>query len=962
MAGKGKYKDTLHLPRTEFPMRGSLAKREPEFLARWDEMDLYAKILEARADSPKYVLHDGPPYSNGHLHYGHILNKTLKDLVLKSKTMADHRAPYVPGWDTHGLPIELAVDRELGKKKRDMSKVEIRAACRDYALKFVDIQREEFKRLGCFGAWDKPYLTLQPSYEAAIVRALAAFSRGGYLFRGRKPVYWCPRDRTALAEAEIEYADHTSPSIYVRFPMTDELDPAALNPALAGKKLALVIWTTTPWTLPANLAIVLHPRLEYVAVPTPGRDGEYLVVAKELASGFLTAINADEAGDADSAADANDANDDSTWLPIERDALAALEGKRYEHPFVDAPKTDADFRVWFADYVTLEAGTGLVHTAPGHGADDYVTGMKHGLEPYAPIDNAGCYTDEVPLWQGLKTTEANPKIVAHMAASGHLLSDPNLSINHSYAHCWRCKGPIIYRATPQWFINIDHNALRQRALDEIDATTWVPPWGHARIHAMVKNRPDWCLSRQRIWGVPIPAFYCNDCEELHADAATMERVADIFAEQGADAWYSMEPRELLPEGTTCGGCGGTNFRPEQAIVDVWFESGCSWLAVAAPDPELGDVDLYLEGSDQHRGWFHSSLLVGIGVKGSAPYKTVITHGFVLDENGHPYSKSAIEKAKREGKKVKYIPPEDVIARYGAEMFRLWTASTEFRNDIPYSETIIKGLTDWYRKLRNTCRFMLGNLFDYDPNVSSLDKVTLSHLDRYALARLGDVVARVRAAYAAFEFHVVHRALVDYVTTDLSALYLDVIKDRLYSDGSDSTSRRAAQAVVYSIVRTLAALMAPILCFTAEDIWQHLPKRDGDCPSVHLALMPDGMPLDTSAPLARDWETILSYRELVKKELEAFRAQKNKSLDARVTLTPRAADRAVLVRCSHELADVFIVSQVAVAAEDAQDEPRVAVEKHPGTRCERCWKWNDVMSVKDPELCNRCSDVITALGS
>ena len=918
MSGQSKYKDTVNLPETPFPMRGDLATREPEILAEWERTKLYERIQEARKDAPLWILHDGPPYSNGHIHYGHILNKILKDIVVKSRTMLGLRTPYVPGWDTHGLPIELAVERELKDKRHAMTPAQIRQACRDYAMKFVDIQRAEFKRLGVLGDWSHPYLTLDPTYEGAIASALAAFARGGWIYRGKKPVIWCRYDKTALAEAEIEYKEKSSPSVYVRMPLVE---------GYAGQPAALVIWTTTPWTLPANLAVVAHPDFEYVGVP---RNGELLVVAKELVESFGKATGIDV----------------STTVPVH---IAKLDQAKYRHPFVPDSE-DAYFRLWFADYVTADTGTGLVHTAPGHGADDYKTGTKHGLPAYAPLDDAGRYIAGVPLGlEGLTTDDANPKIIAWLAENGFLLNPTTDKVQHQYAHCWRCKHPIIYRATPQWFIEMDHNELRGKALQAIRDTDWVPPWGEERIYAMIENRPDWVLSRQRLWGTPIPAFYCTACGTEHAEADTMEHIAGIFAKEGADAWWTRSVAELVPPGTKCGKCGSTQLEKEKDIVDVWFESGVSWLAMVKRDPDFANIDMYLEGSDQHRGWFHSSLLASIGIQNRAPYKEVITHGFVLDENGIPYSKSTIEKARQEGRKVSYIEPDSVIKKSGAEMFRLWVASTEFRSDIPYSQTILDGLSEWYRKLRNTARFLLGNLKDFDPNKHARDAVTLG-VDRYMLSRLDDVVARARKAYDAYELHVVHRLLVELVTVDISAFYGDVTKDRLYSDAPDSPARRAAQVVMYECLRAIATLAAPILCFTAEDIWKYMPRRDDDPKSVHIATFPE-----PREPEGSDFGQLLVWRERVTKALEPFRAQKNKSVDARVTLHATPQDLAVLDRYKDELADLFIVSAVDLGP----GEGSVTVEAHTGPRCERCWKHYDKLAANPPDVCQRCADALAA---
>jgi isoleucyl-tRNA synthetase len=925
------YKNTLNLPKTDFPMAGNLAKREPEILAEWQKTGIYERVLEAHERDPVFVLHDGPPYANGHIHYGHILNKILKDLVVKSRTMEGHRVAFVPGWDCHGLPIELAVDRELGPKKATLTQAQVRRECEAYARRFVAIQREEFRRLGVFGSWDLPYLTLDHGYEETIVRALAAFARGGYLYRGKKPVYWCAHCRTALAEAEVEYKDHASPSIFVRFPL--EGDAGEIHPALAGGRAAVVIWTTTPWTLPANLAVVLHPSFAYVAVPVALPGGtEHLVVAKELAAAFLAACKLE--------------SDPATWVDLDRDAIGRLHRRRYQNP-LGRPATEADFRVGFAEHVTLEQGTGLVHTAPGHGMEDYVYGQEQGLDVFAPVDDAGCYTDEVPRWQGTNVHAANPEIVTTLHETGYLLSDPKATIAHTYPHCWRCKHPIVFRATPQWFIGLDHARLRQRALEEIDKTRWIPPWGRNRIYGMIEHRVDWCLSRQRAWGVPIPCFYCDDCGATLVSPEVMEHIAEIFAESGSAAWFERDAKDLLPPGTTCA-CGSERLRKEQDIVDVWFESGVSWAAVCEGKADHHvPVDLYLEGSDQHRGWFHSALLTGVGTRGRAPYKAVLTHGFVLDDKGRPYSKTEIEKARREGRKIEYIPPEDVLKKQGAELLRLWVASEDYRNDVAYSRAILDQLGESYRKIRNTVRFALGNLADFDPARDAVAVAELQPLDLYFLGKLGRLADRLRTAYEEYEFHLVFRALIDFCSVDLSAYYFDIVKDRLYCDGHAAPSRRSAQTVIYEAARTLITLMAPIFAFTAEDAWRHLPKRKGDPDSVHLTRF--SVPPDARAPeLEAELQVLERLREATQKALEEFRAQKNKSIDAHVWLTLPMADHLVAVKHAEVLADYLVVARVDL---QVGEERRVEVRRAEAERCPRCWKR---VVAREDELCPRCA--------
>jgi isoleucyl-tRNA synthetase len=932
-------------------MRADLARREPLWLKRWSEERQYESLLAARAaaGAPSFVLHDGPPYATGGIHYGTLLNKVLKDIIVRSQLLMGKHARFVPGWDCHGLPIEQQVEKAAGGRAK-LDTADFRARCQAHALKFVDVMRADFRRLGCVGIWDEPYLTLSKGYESTIVRILAAFARQGLLYRAKRPVHWCTTHQTALAEAEVEYADHSSPSIYVRFPLLP--NQPAVERLFGGAAAALVIWTTTPWTLAANLAIVANPQLVYAGIPVErGGRREYLIVARELAEAFLNACHLP-------------VPPKTEWIEIAGDNLRALRGVRYQHPFISEPRSERDFRLTFAAHATLEAGTGLVHTAPGHGADDYIVGRSEGLDVYAPVDGRGRYTAEVPLWAGEPVFEANPKIVALLAETGFLLNQPGEKVKHQYPHCWRCKNPVLFRATSQWFARLgdlgDSKSLREKALAEIDRTQWIPTWGKDRIRGMIEVRPDWCLSRQRIWGVPIPAYVCKTCDEPFLVPEAMDFVAGIFEAEGANAWFSRPVSELAPAGTRCPRCQGTDLGKGEDIVDVWFESGVSWAAVADGKlvPKGEKVDLYLEGADQHRGWFHSSLLAAVAARGTAPYKAVLTHGWVLDERGKVYSKSEIERARAAGIKTDYVEPGAWMEKNGAEVLRLWAAAADYQADVVFSKTILDQLGESYRKIRNTCRYLLSNLYDFVPSRDRLPDDKLRELDRLALGVLRDRDRQIFDAYRTYAFHEVVRRVVDYVVT-VSAEYLDPVKDTLYCDAAQSASRRSVQTVFHEMVCTIATWVAPIMCFSAQDVADELLRQTGEAFDVHGQIRKEPAPI---ADAVRRWqEDVRPLREAILAKVEPFRAAGHKSLEAKVTVRPSTAERPLWQRELGKLLELTVVSQLELGADDAATT-EITVSEASGPECPRCWRRTGTLSghATEPNLCTRCAGVVSLL--
>lgn len=926
------YRRTLNLPTTDFPMKADLAKREPAILQHWNEIDIYRKIRESSKGKPRYILHDGPPYANGHIHIGTAFNKILKDIIVKSKQMAGFDSIYVPGWDCHGLPIEHEVDKELGDKKTTMTQLEIRHLCREYAQKFVNIQKDEFKRLGILGEWDNPYLTMSHDYQATIVREFGKFVSSASLYKSKKPVHWCPFCQTALAEAEVEYQERTSPSIFVKFALLDSLGDIFSLPDNRG--VFIPIWTTTPWTIPANLAVALHPDFSYVAVMI---NNEIFILAKDLLESFLKSTEI------------------SHYEILEEFQGKILEGRKCSHPLYNRESL-----IILAPYVTLDTGTGCVHTAPGHGREDYESGLRYNLEIYSPVDNNGRFTDDVPFFSGKYVFDANSEVVQRLRETGALIKEG--TIEHTYPHCWRCKNPVIVRATEQWFISMERGNLRDKALSFIDQVTWIPPWGKNRIYAMVERRPDWCISRQRSWGIPIVAFYCESCGEALLSERVIDHVAKIFETQGADYWFAMNAQELLPQNTKCSNCGSTNFKKEKDILDVWFDSGVSFASVLEKRDYLTyPADLYVEGSDQHRGWFQSALLTSAGTREKPPYKNVLTHGFVVDVEGKKMSKSL----------GNVIAPHEVIEKYGTEILRLWVVASDYRDDVKLSSEILERLSEAYRKIRNTCRYLIANLYDFNFEKDSITYENQLEIDRWALHQSQKLINTVIKYYERLEFHSVYHVIYNFCTVDMSAFYLDVIKDRLYVAPKESLIRRSAQTSLVQILDALVRLMAPILSFTAEEMWSHIKVSGDREQSVHMIQFPAINYSLINEDLEKKWDTILAVRGEVNKALELARRQKliGHSLDAEVIMSVPADLFTFLNQYLLELETIFIVSKVSLMKEKTLpgayestelEGVRIHITRAPGRKCERCWKYHITVGENRSHstICKRCVELIS----
>ena len=953
------YSKTLHLPETEFPMRGNLPKKEPGFVEFWQQNHLYEKRIEKRKKegAPTFVLHDGPPYANGKIHIGHALNKTLKDIIVRYHHMAGNEAIYVPGWDTHGLPIEYAVLKDSGEDRANMTPLELRKKCLAYAKKWIEIQKEDFIRMGVVGDFAHRYVTFDPHLEAKELEVFGEMANKGYIYKGKKAVYWCTHCETALAEAEIEYKDRKSPSIYVKYPMIDVhgLQPEGVDPS----KVFAVIWTTTPWTIPASCYISVNPKFTYVWVHNKAAD-EYYLMNKDLAPASLSDCKVED------------------YEFVGREMLGSeLDLAKFEHPLAHfAPETYGDRTIYVLEgnHVTLDAGTGCVHTAPGHGVDDfevyktYENAGKLHQPIVCPVDEKGHMTAEAGEFLVGKTIwEAEGPVISTLAHEGRLLGKK--SLHHQYAHCWRCKQPVIYRATDQWFASI--NDFRDKALKAVDDTRFIPSWGHDRLYNMIRDRQDWCISRQRSWGVPIPAFYCDDCGKWIITPETMKKVEEIVEKEGTDAWWAHSAEELLPEGFKCPHCGGTHFHKEKDIMDVWFDSGSTWNGVLRYPHEESwkdmsyPCDLYLEGSDQHRGWFHSSLLTSVAVNGHAPYKAVLTHGFTMDGEGRKMSKSV----------GNVVAPQDVINKYGADVMRLWISSVDYQGDVRLSDKIVKSMSDVYRKIRNTFRYLLGNLSDFDPKTDSVAYADMEELDRWALLRMEQVKETVLKAYDDYEFHVMYHAVHNFCTVDLSAIYLDILKDRLYTEKADSKLRRSAQTAMYEILTTLVRLVAPVLCFTSEEVWQALPNKEEREWSVHMSDMPKVNEAYLDKELDEKWKKRLAVRSVAMKALEEARQAKviGHPLDAEVTVYADGEAYDIVKAMEKELADFLLVSQTHIVSGTAE-APENAASNEEGTvkasvavctlaKCERCWKRSADVDAdpKHPGVCARCAHVLTEMG-
>ena len=922
------YSKTLNLPETEFPMRAGLPEREPEFLKYWEENKIYEKKQELHAGHKKFVLHDGPPYANGKIHMGTALNKILKDIIMKYKYAQGFDTPYVPGWDTHGMPIEHAAIKNLGLNRHELDTLVLRKECHDYALKWIDEQRTDFKRLGVLGDWDHPYITMTHDYEAVQIHVFGEMAKKGYIYKGKKAVYWCPHCETALAEAEIEYGEEKSPAIFVKMPLVK--DNGMLPEAAQGKPAYIVIWTTTPWTMPANVAIALHPDFEYAWVEC---EGEILFMAKEMLEAVGKVCKKDLSN-----------------------IIGTCKGKDMEyaecrHPF---ETIDRKSLVVLADYVTLEAGTGCVHTAPGHGADDFETGVRYNLPIICPVDGSGKLTAEAGAdFAGMFVFDANVPIIKYLAGLNRLFGKEN--IRHQYAHCWRCKNPIIYRATEQWFASVD--GFREESLNAIaNDVQWIPSWGEARIHNMVADRHDWCISRQRVWGVPIPIFYCEDCNEHLVNDDTINAVADLFAKEGSDAWWAHSAEEILPQGTKCPKCGGTHFRKESDIMDVWFDSGSSHAAVCKTRPELAwPADMYLEGSDQHRGWFQSSLLTSVATEGKAPYRAVLTHGYVVDGEGRKMSKSVGNT----------VAPQEVIAQYGADIIRLWAASSDYKADIRISKEILKQLSEVYRKIRNTIRYILGNTNDFNYETDKVEFKDMLELDRWALMHMQLLKKEVSAAYESYDFHVLYHAIHNFCSVEMSSYYLDILKDRLYAYKADSFERRSAQTAMYEIMLDLVVMIAPVLSFTMEEVWQFMKKPASMPESVFMMPWPECKEEYIDEALESKWDNFIEIRSEITRVLEGARRAKTigHSLDAKVELHATGEALAILRSVEGDLATLLIVSQAKLVEGLAggveatgREDLKVTVQAAEGEKCERCWIYSDTVGkdAEHPTVCARCA--------